>query len=76
MKVALLDVDLYYPTKIALQKIYERLVPGGVILVDNCHQKSYVYDGAKQAYDEFCGENAITPLYFGNTSGVISKAIE
>jgi len=71
IKIVLLDVDLYLPTKVALQKIYPLLVTGGVILCDNVCHKDHVYDGAKQAYDEFCDENNLEKHYFGNMSGVI-----
>src|SRR4051812_8971305 len=32
----LLDVDLYQPVKLGLEKIYSRLSPGGIIVVDDC----------------------------------------
>lgn len=52
----LLDIDLYLPTKTVLPKIYENLVPGGVIVVDDCSPIQSKYDGAGEAYREFCKE--------------------
>lgn len=58
----LIDVDLYEPVKIGLQKIYPRMANGGVIVIDDCwtRQKHMwvdsvgsAYDGAMQAYKEF-----------------------
>ncbi len=48
--VALVDVDIAAPTKAALQKLIPRLVPGGVILVDDCDGGGYV--GAEVATRE------------------------
>lgn len=50
---ALLDVDLYRPTAIVLPKLWERLVPGGVIVIDDCDPAHEVWNGAHQAYREF-----------------------
>src|SRR5882762_5168535 len=33
---ALLDVDLYQPVKAALPTLYQRLSPGGILVVDDC----------------------------------------
>lgn len=49
----LIDVDLYLPTKAALEKLWPLLSPGGVIVVDDCHQ-GHVYDGSREALEEFC----------------------
>ncbi len=48
----LLDVDLYLPIIEALPKIYDQVVPGGVIVVDDC-APDQAWDGALQAYGEF-----------------------
>lgn len=72
IKIAFLDVDLYLPTKKTLPKLYDVLVDGGVILVDDV-LNSMTYDGAYQAYMEFCQERAITPKIVGNKCGVIYK---
>lgn len=36
ISVCLIDVDLYEPTKDALEKVRERMAAGGIILVDDC----------------------------------------
>lgn len=48
----LLDVDLYVPIIEALPRIYDQVVPGGIIVVDDCAPNN-AWDGALQAYGEF-----------------------
>jgi hypothetical protein len=72
VKLAFLDVDLYLPTKSALRKIYAQLCDGGVILVDDVQQPSR-WDGAYQAYSEFCSETGLVFHVIGNKMGVIRK---
>jgi predicted O-methyltransferase YrrM len=72
IKVALLDVDLYLPTQKTLPKIYQNLVSGGVILVDDVLHGT-AYDGAHQAYMEFCALINQQPEVIGNKCGIIRK---
>ena len=72
IKVCLLDVDLYLPTKNALPKIYEAMIDGGVIIVDDVRNNER-YDGAYQAYMEFCQENNLQVNIVGNKCGLIYK---
>ena len=72
IKLALLDVDLYLPTRNTLPKLYENLAEGGVILVDDVLDKR-TWDGAYQAYFEFCYSMNMTPSVIGNKCGVIRK---
>jgi len=72
LKLAFLDVDLYLPTKKTLIKVYDSLVDGGAILVDDVLANNK-YDGAYQAYMEFCKEYNITPKVIGNKCGLIYK---
>lgn len=72
IKLALLDVDLYLPTKAALPAIYAQLTPGGVLLVDDVAPNS-VWDGAYQAYHEFCDEMGLRPEVVGNKGGLLRK---
>jgi hypothetical protein len=72
VKLAFLDVDLYLPTKNALAKLFDQIVDGGFILVDDVKDRN-VYDGAYQAYMEFCAERGMTPEVIGTKSGVIRK---
>jgi O-methyltransferase len=55
----LLDVDLYLPTAAALTKIWPLLAPGGLVVVDDC-QADHVYDGSRQAVEEFGRRNNLT----------------
>jgi O-methyltransferase len=61
IKLAYLDVDLYLLTKAALPKIYAGLIPGGAIFVDDVAAVNGGYDGAYQAYMEFCRDSDIQP---------------
>lgn len=72
IKLALLDVDLYLPTKATLPKLFDALADGGAILVDDVIDSS-TYDGAHQAYMEFCALRGIAPRVIGNKCGVIYK---
>jgi Macrocin-O-methyltransferase (TylF) len=72
IKLALLDVDLYLPIKHALPKLYKHLRVGGVILVDDVLRNT-LYDGAYQAYTEFCNDANIHPTVVGNKFGIIRK---
>jgi hypothetical protein len=72
IKLAFLDVDLYLPTKNALQKLYASVVAGGTIVVDDVVNNA-TYDGAYQAYVEFCEARKISPKIIGNKCGVIHK---
>lgn len=72
VKAAYLDVDLYQPTKVGLEKIYDRLVPNGYLFVDDV-QDNNKWDGAYQAYMEFCNEKGLTPNVISSDCGVIRK---
>jgi hypothetical protein len=72
IKLTFLDVDLYLPTKNVLPKIYDATVNGGVIFVDDVLNNN-TWDGAFQAYMEFCASKNIEPKIIGNKCGVIYK---
>jgi O-methyltransferase len=57
----LLDVDLTEPTYIALGRFWPRLSKGGVILVDDCQEKSSWK--ARMGYARFCAEEGIPERY-------------
>lgn len=71
----LFDVDLYLPTKKVLPVLYNQLIPGGLIIVDDCDPLHPFYDGAGQAYREFCQEVGLTPIISHQKLGVIKKPI-
>jgi hypothetical protein len=72
IKLAFLDVDLYLATRSALKRIYQYLAKGGVVLVDDVMEPSR-WDGANQAYNEFCKDSGHPVQVIGNKMGVIRK---
>jgi len=50
-----LDLDLYEPTKIALENLYPLVSPGGVVLLDDYGMSEF--QGESLAFDEYFGEN-------------------
>ena len=72
IKLAFLDVDLYLPTKNVLPKLYAVLISKGAIFVDDVLNNN-IYDGAYQAFMEFCEQRNIVPEIIGNKCGVIRK---
>jgi hypothetical protein len=55
-----LDVDLYRPTKLALEQLYPRLVTGGVVALDEYGLMPW--EGESRAVEEFCQENGLAPV--------------
>mgnify|MGYP002854405800 CR=1 FL=1 len=55
-----IDADLYAPTAAALPLFWERLSPGGVLLVHDVNSRQFT--GAGKAVREFCREKAILPM--------------
>ena len=54
------DADLYAPTAAALPLFWDRLSPGGVLLVHDVN--STQFSGAGKAVREFCAEKGILPM--------------
>lgn len=53
-----LDGDWYQSTKICLEHLFDRVVPGGVVIIDD-----YGYNiGCKNAVDEFLASRGLNPL--------------
>lgn len=48
-----LDLDIYEPTKVALEYLYPLVVPGGIILLDEYAMPGF--PGESQAFDEYFG---------------------
>lgn len=69
----LIDVDLYRPVLSALEKVYPRLVPGGVIVVDDCDQGG-PFEGARHAYLEFAAGIAVEPELRLGKLGVLHRS--
>ncbi len=69
----LLDVDLYKPVESILPRLYENIVPGGVIIVDDCALEESLYDGAGEAYRAFCSKMGIAKELVHDKLGIIRK---
>lgn len=59
-KIALLrlDGDWYASTKVCLDHLFEKLIIGGILIVDDYG----AYEGCKKAVDEYCQNNNIYPI--------------
>jgi hypothetical protein len=53
-----LDTDFYASTRAELEHLYGRLVPGGVLIVDDYG----IFQGARRATDEFLARLPVSPL--------------
>jgi hypothetical protein len=69
----LLDVDLYKPVEAVLPRLYDALAPGGTIIVDDCAPQASLYDGAGEAYRNFCAQIGIAPELVHDKLGVLRK---
>lgn len=72
ISVVLLDIDLYKPTKEALNRIWPLLTSPGFICIDDCYPDTQ-WDGALQAYEEFISENKLSKMIVGGEGGTITK---
>jgi O-methyltransferase len=70
-----IDFDLYQPIKEALERLWDSVVPGGVVMVHDygCHG----FPGARKAVDEFCGQLGLFPVQLTDRWGtaVIRKPL-
>lgn len=71
--IVLSDVDLYLPTLAILNNFYPCLSESGVMLVDDVKSES-CWDGAHEAYHEFCDQTGLKPELLGRKSGIVRKA--
>jgi O-methyltransferase len=60
--VCLLDVDLELPIYEGLKRIAPKLVPGGIILVDDCPD-NHTFAGARVGYAKYCADEGIPEEY-------------
>lgn len=69
-----IDADLYAPTAAALPLFWERLSPGGVLLIHDVNSTQFA--GAGKAVREFCNENGLLPMPICDLHGsvVLRKA--
>ena len=54
-----LDTDWYESTKIELDILYEKLIPGGILVIDDYAN----WNGVRKAVDEFFKE-LVPPIFF------------
>ena len=71
---ALIDVDLYRPTLVALEKLWPRMTPGGIVVIDDCHER-HVYDGSRQALEEFVAPRGLGFEVVETKLGVVRKPV-
>lgn len=72
LKISLLhiDVDLYEPVKIILEKLYDRVTTGGIIILDDYG----TFAGTNKAVDDFFGNKApVKKFAYSNTISYIIK---
>lgn len=72
LKISLLhiDVDLYEPVKLILEKLYERVTTGGIVILDDYG----TFAGTNKAVDDFFGGNApVKKLPYSNNIGYLIK---
>lgn len=72
LKISLLhiDVDLYEPTKAVLEKLYDRVTKGGIIIFDDYG----AFAGANKAVDDyFEGNREILKLPYSNAISYVKK---
>lgn len=66
-----IDVDIYSSVKETTAWVYDRLVPGGMIIYDDYGTKSCL--GAKKAVDEFFADKTEAVLYLPSTQALVIK---
>ena len=69
---ALIDVDLYRPVRAALDRVYSHVAEGGLIVVDDCGPGRF--EGAGDAYREFCEDRGLHPQIVHEKLGLIRRA--
>ena len=55
-----IDADLYVPTAAALPLFWDRLAPGGALLIHDVNSTQFT--GAGKAVQEFCREKTLLPM--------------
>jgi O-methyltransferase len=72
LRFALVDVDLYRPVLLVLEKVYDLVSPGGVIVTDDCLEGGR-WGGAYEAFGEFTKANGIDATITDDNLGLITK---
>lgn len=71
ISAALIDVDLRAPTEAALLKVYPRLSPGGMILVDDCGPESDW--SARDGYIDFVASLGLVPTFVAGMGLIVRE---
>jgi O-methyltransferase len=67
-----IDLDIYVPIKGALEFFYPRLVPGGILVLDDY---GFIrWPGARKATDEFCAARGLRPIVLSTGNAILLKA--
>lgn len=74
LALCIVDVDLYQPVAAVLPRLYDVLVPGGMIIVDDCAEQDSLYDGAGEAYRDYCKTIGFAPEIVHDKLGIIRKS--
>lgn len=69
----LLDIDLYRPVLLALRAAWKYINRDGIIVVDDCDPTNKLWDGAHQAYQEFCTEIGVKPEIVAGKLGLLRQ---
>lgn len=64
-----IDADLYSPTAAALPLFWERLSPGGALMIHDVNSTQYA--GAGKAVDEFCSEHGLLTMPVCDLHGTV-----
>jgi O-methyltransferase len=67
----LIDVDLMRPVSRALEEVFPRMAPGGIIVVDDCTPDAK-FDGALAAYNDFVKRHGLAADIRHDKLGLIS----
>ena len=68
------DCDLYEPARSTFEYFWDRIIPGGFLMIHDYVAEESGYTGVKQATDEFFkGKNVPVYVFWENTSALIVK---
>jgi len=71
-RFALVDVDLYRPVLAVLERIYELMSSGGIIVTDDCREGS-LWSGAYEAFTDFTKARGLNASITDDKLGIIFK---
>ena len=78
----LLDVDVYMPTMNSLNRLWPKVAPGGVIVIDDCLLKEdgtpitdKKFSGGHQALLDWAKTTQVVPNYVADKLAIIRKPL-